>query len=393
MPPATSAAVTATVRRLQAQLEAPLRALRATLGSAERHVAWQDLPAAARSRAAELQATLAAGAEALAALDVGVELQQCAARARALAVALEAICELTGAEGARAAVMTARGFQLSLVPYDIAARFSALAQQRPSAWIYTSATLAIAGNFTHFAARLGLGSAATLCIDSPFDFEQQALLYLPTGMDDPASTRYTEQVLQVAEPLLSAAGGGAFLLFTSHRALALAARALRERAEPFSFELLVQGEAPRELLLRRFRTSGRAVLLGTASFWEGVDVQGAALRLVIIDKLPFAHVDDPQVRARVEFLESSGGNAFRDYQLPEAALALKQGVGRLIRSETDRGVVVICDPRLCTRGYGKSLLAALPPMSVTRDPEAAGDFLRRCARDFAKQARVAGVPV
>jgi ATP-dependent DNA helicase DinG len=134
------------------------------------------------------------------------------------------------------------------------------------------------------------------------------------------------------------------------------------------------------------------VLLGTASFWEGVDVQGAALRLVIIDKLPFAHVDDPQVRARVEFLESSGGNAFRDYQLPEAALALKQGVGRLIRSETDRGVVVICDPRLCTRGYGKSLLAALPPMSVTRDAEVAGDFLRRCARDFAKQARTAAVP-
>jgi ATP-dependent DNA helicase DinG len=153
------------------------------------------------------------------------------------------------------------------------------------------------------------------------------------------------------------------------------------------FELLVQGEAPREQLLRRFRASGRAVLLGTASFWEGVDVQGAALRLVVIDKLPFAHIDDPLVRARVEYLQSTGGNAFRDYQLPEAALALKQGVGRLIRSETDRGVVAICDPRLTSRGYGKSLLAALPPMRVARDADEVEKFLRRCARDFARQAR------
>ena len=191
-------------------------------------------------------------------------------------------------------------------------------------------------DFSHFASRLGLDGAATLRLDSPFDYARQALLYLPRGLpqpSDPGLRRCGDRARTL--PLLESAGGGAFVLFTSHRALRHAAQRLAG-ALPAELPLLVQGTAPREQLLRRFRASGRAVLLGTASFWEGVDVQGPALRLVIIDKLPFASPEDPVVRARIEYLTAQGASAFRDYQLPEAVLALKQGVGRLIRSEQDQ---------------------------------------------------------
>src|SRR5690606_26127141 len=174
---------------------------------------------------------------------------------------------------------------------------------------------------------------------------------------------------------------GAFLLFTSHRALANAARRLRARwgsGPEATLQILVQGEGPREQLLREFREHGDAVLLGTASFWEGVDVPGDALRLVVIDRLPFASPEDPVLRARVRHVREQGGNPFNDLQVPEAALALKQGVGRLIRSESDRGVVAILDPRLTGKGYGRQLLAALPPMRRTRDILEVQQMLARC---------------
>jgi len=374
------------IARLQKLIEQPLQALVARFGRQERRFAWEELTAEARADCAALQAALGEYAGALESQSDSAGVVQCAARARALAADLAQVMsepDQTEAAGARSVAITARGFALSLLPYDISARFRSLVEQHPSAWIFTSATLALAGNFEHFSTRLGLADAATLCLDSPFDYERQALLYLPEGLPEPAASGYTEAVLEATRPLLEASDGGAFLLFTSHRALRIAALSLRAQDWIRDWPLLVQNDAPRELLLRRFRESGRAVLLGTASFWEGVDVQGVALRLVVIDKLPFSSPEDPQVRARTRYLESQGINAFRDYQLPEAALALKQGVGRLIRSEEDRGVVMICDPRLLTRGYGRSLLASLPPLRPTRAAADAIALLRQSARELA----------
>jgi ATP-dependent DNA helicase DinG len=385
----------AEIASLNLLIEQVMRTLRAALGRTERRIAWEELAAEALQGCESLQAALAEWARALEGQPESAGIAQCIARARALATDLKQIMsepEDPRSGGARSVAVNARGFVLSVLPYDISTRFKALVDQHPSAWIFTSATLALAGNFQHFSARLGLTAAATLCLESPFDYERQALLYLPTGMPDPSASNYTEAVVEAVWPLLEASDGGAFLLFTSHRALRIAASALRARAWPGAWPLLVQNEAPREQLLRRFRQSGRAVLLGTASFWEGVDVQGEALRLVMIDKLPFAAPDDPQVRARAQFLRTQGVNAFRDYQLPEAALALKQGVGRLIRSEEDRGVVMICDPRLLTRGYGRALLASLPPMRPTREAGEALSFLRRSAPQLPGNAASAAIP-
>jgi len=253
--------------------------------------------------------------------------------------------------------------------------------------------LSLGEDFGPFTGRLGLDGCSTLKIDSPFDYARQSLLYLPPHMPLPASPQFLPAVMEVTRELIDASRGGAFVLFTSHRALSAAASLWRgQPGKDPGYRLLVQGEAPRERLLREFREDGSAVLLGTTSFWEGVDVKGSALRLVVIEKLPFASPDEPLVRARVEHLEATGKSAFREYQLPEAALALKQGVGRLIRSEDDFGAVAICDPRLTGRGYGKVFLAALPPMTVTRDRQAALDFLSRHAPPAAPLRRGALAP-
>ena len=367
--------------RAESELADALAGAHALLGRGERHLRFGELSAeahqalervrcACRDLAAALEAAGAAAAQ-------PSELAGCAARARTLAGALRQILSApadadAGGDdgdciaGARTASTHARGFALRLLPYEIATRFQAQLTSGQNAWIFTSATLAVGDDFSHFASRLGLGGAAALRLDSPFDYARQALLYLPQGLPQPSDVQFGDAVIATARPLLEAAGGGAFVLFTSHRALRHAAQQL-SGVLPAELPLLVQGTAPRELLLRRFRASGRAVLLGTASFWEGVDVQGSALRLVIIDKLPFASPEDPVVRARIEYLQLNGANAFRGYQLPEAVLALKQGVGRLIRSEQDNGVVVICDPRMSERSYGRIFRASLPPMQTTQE--------------------------
>jgi ATP-dependent DNA helicase DinG len=364
---------------LAAPLERALAACLAALGRDERHLAWRELGPQRCACLEDLQAALADCGRRLRELGPCAGLEQCAVRVELLAAALAQLLDECGGpeslSGARTASTHARGFLLRLLPYDISGRFGALLTAHHSAWIFTSATLAVGEDFTHFASRLGLQAAATLRFESPFDYERQALLYLPRGLPQPSAPGYTAAVVATVRPLLEAAGGGAFLLFTSHRALRAAALML-EGALPAHWPLLVQGRAPREQLLRRFRASGRAVLLGTASFWEGVDVQGPALRLVLIDRLPFASPEDPVVRARIEHLQSQGASPFKDYQLPEAVLALKQGVGRLIRSEEDRGVVVVCDPRLSERGYGRVFRSSLPPMAVVREQGPVLELLR-----------------
>jgi ATP-dependent DNA helicase DinG len=258
--------------------------------------------------------------------------------------------------------------QLNTTPLSIAEIFARQIGGTPRAWIFTSATLAVKQDFSHYQGEMGLLGARTACWDSPFNYQEQALLYVPENMPDPNSMAYTEAVVAAALPLIEASKGRAFLLFTSLRAMQRAHEILQAEFDRknLKYPLMLQGEGSRNDLLARFRDHGNAVLLGSQSFWEGVDVRGEALSLVVIDKLPFAPPDDPVLAARIAQITKQGRNAFMEYQLPRAVINLKQGAGRLIRDESDRGVLMICDPRLLTKPYGKRIWQSLPPFKRTR---------------------------
>ena len=256
-----------------------------------------------------------------------------------------------------------RSFTLSKTPFHIANEFEQLMAARRATWIFTSATLTVSKCFDHFKATLGLKDVLEGQWESPFDFSEQALFYHPRNLPNPASPDCVQSMVEFALPVLRASRGRAFFLFTSYRALNQAAELLQSR---IPYPLLIQGTQPKSILIDQFKSHGNAILLGTASFWEGVDVRGEALSCVIIDKLPFASPSDPVLKARLDNLRRRGENAFEQFQLPSAVIALKQGVGRLIRDRSDRGVFMLCDRRLLKRSYGQVFLDSLPPMRRTR---------------------------
>ena len=282
-----------------------------------------------------------------------------------------------------------RGFVLHMTPLAISDTFRTYVDQHRSAWVFTSATLAVGDSFQHFARELGIEDAQAKRWDSPFDFSRQALLYVPTELPQPNTPDYTPAVIDAALPVIKASGGRTFFLTTSYRAL----RQVAERLQGLiDYPLLVQGSLPRGELLERFRELGNAVLVGTSSFWEGVVVRGEALSCVIIDKLPFSSPGDPVLQARLDAMRGQGLNPFFDYQIPQAVITLKQGVGRLIRDVSDRGVLMICDPRLFGKGYGRIFRDSLPPMPVSRVLADVQAFYAREASAGAKQgaAEVSG---
>lgn len=285
-------------------------------------------------------------------------------------------------EGVRWYEKRRQGFAVHVTPLDIAKPLANFRETRPAAWIFTSATLAVGQKFDHFTHRLGLEEAETLSVESPFDHRHNGLCWLPQGLPAPGDYQHTEKLLQTIWPLIEVSGGRAFLLFTTHRALQQAAQWLKTRCE---YPLFIQGEGPRGQLVDDFRKAGNGILLGAASFWEGVDVPGAALSVVVIDKLPFAAPDDPVLQARLESIRAEGMSPFSKVQLPEAVLTLKQGAGRLIRAHGDCGVVVLGDPRLVQKGYGRLFLNSLPPWPRTREIRDAIDFMSTIM-DVQKQA-------
>jgi ATP-dependent DNA helicase DinG len=296
-------------------------------------------------------------------------LTQCFERADGLRAQLAGWREDSDASLVRWVEVFHQSVQFNATPLSIAEIFRKQVEAQSKAWVFTSATLSVNGNFAHYVNELGIELAQTESWASPFDFANQGLLYVPQQLPEPNTPDYTRAVVEAALPAVEASRGRAFLLFTSLRAMREAHVLLTEefKRRGWDYPLLVQGEGSRTELLLRFRELGNAVLIGSQSFWEGIDVRGDALSLVMIDKLPFAPPDDPVLAARIEKINAEGRNAFMEYQLPRAVISLKQGAGRLIRDETDRGVLMICDPRLISKAYGKRIWRSLPPMARSRE--------------------------
>ena len=370
------------------------------------------VPSRIESALARIGDELTLLADELAAFEGDAGLERCRERCIAARERLEAVLAGDRDLGLKWFEAADACFSAHYTPFDVGRAMAERIGEQGGSWILTSASLAVGDSFAHFTDRLGIGSGGEVTardaagggtarggtghivgrdasdsandtrepravieavLPSPFDYQTQGALYLPPGLPQPNDPNYTEALLASVWPLIVAAGGGAFLLFTSHRALGVAERWLSTR--PLPGRLFVQGQGARSRLLEDFRAAGDGILLGTGSFWQGVDVRGPALRVVVIDKLPFAVPGDPLIQARIESIRRNGGDPFATFQLPEAVLSLKQGVGRLIRDFDDRGLIVLGDPRLRSRGYGRVFLASLPPFPVLDDAGAALDFV------------------
>ncbi|AWV00125.1 ATP-dependent DNA helicase [Burkholderia sp. JP2-270] len=346
-------------------LEAALDALASALASqAERA---ESLGACLR-RARELQDLLAGW--------VAPGAAEAAAKADEAAAGDKAASDGDPNEKVRWVEVFAHTVQLHETPLSVAPIFAKQRAGVPRAWVFTSATLSVRGDFTHYAAQMGLSSRRSMTLASPFDYQSQGLLYVPRNLPQPSSPAFTDAVFDAALPAIEASGGGVFMLCTTLRAVDRIASKLRDVIESrgWNTPLLVQGDASRTELLDRFRAYGNAILVGSQSFWEGVDVRGDALSLVVIDKLPFAPPDDPVLAARLDALTKKGLSPFAVHQLPQAVITLKQGAGRLIRAETDRGVLMICDTRLVDKPYGRRIWQSLPPFKRTREIAVVQDF-------------------
>jgi ATP-dependent DNA helicase DinG len=360
------------------RLAFPQNPIKTTLAELGRYDKWPDALKTASTALDDMSKLLETQAER------DADLKNCFERAQAVQATLASWQRADDPDTPRVRWLetTMSSLLMHATPLSVGAMFGAKLTEKAQAWILTSATLSVGGDFTHLKTRLGIEACETLCVDSPFDYPRQGVLYVPQGVSAPNTPEFTESVVNAALPVLDVSGGRAFILFTSLRALEKARSLLIDafKSRGWDYPLLVQGDAPKNELLARFQKAGNAVLLGSQSFWEGVDMPGDALSVVIIDKLPFQPPDDPVVAARIAQAEKNGGKPFMDYQLPHAAISLKQGAGRLIRTETDRGVLMICDTRLADKPYGRLLLNALPAMTRTRKLEVVGRFFAAEAR-------------
>ncbi len=314
-------------------------------------------------------------------------LENCWQRATDIRLRLKHWCNQDGTdEFIRWVEVFSHALQLNATPLSIAEIFNKQLDASPRAWIFTSATLSVKNNFSHYCHEMGLTTAKSACWDSPFDFFEQSLLYVPTGLPEPNTRHYMECLVNAALPVLRASQGRAFFLCTSLRAMQQIHDLLLLvfKHEKIDYPLLLQGQSSRSDMLEQFRQTDNAVLIGSQSFWEGVDVKGETLSLVIIDKLPFAPPDDPVLSARIDKINKEGRNAFMEYQLPRAVINLKQGAGRLIRDENDRGVLMICDPRIITKSYGRRMWQSLPPMKRTRQLAEVKQFFQENNTNYKK---------
>lgn len=362
------------------------RDLRLAFGMQLRRSPWRDIAKDKKvlARFAELKKVLSELGEMLATvIERSAELESCYARYCLLKDRLNLVTQEVVADHVHWFEVHHRSATFHLTPLEISSAFQEKKLAKAGTWIFTSATLTVSNKFDYFAQGLGLQEYHSLQLDSPFDYRQQTLLFIPEKFPDPNSDAYLDAVADTARQVIKYSDGRAFLLFTSFRALNYCYEKLKgEITQP----LLVQGKASRDILLDRFRQAGNAVLLGTNSFWEGVDVRGEALVCVLIDKLPFAAPNDPVLQARLDAMRDKGQNPFMQYQLPMAVIMLKQGVGRLIRDEQDYGVLVLCDPRLKTKSYGKTFLKSLPNMTQSHRWQDVQEFYERQRKQLVETA-------